>query len=335
MYSILEDLKSNTLKRVYLLYGTEQFLVRTYREKLVYGCMHKSTKELAGDMNFARFTGPSTDVREVNDFVQTMPFFAERRLVVLDDTQWFQRSDDDVAELIANIPDTATVLFVEDGVDKRTNTYKAVEKNGYAADFEALKEEDIKRWICREVDRMGKKITNGAVAALMDAAGDDLGALKTELDKVGAYCLDKEAIERADVEALTNPKAEDRVFEMMDLIGAKRRKEALDLYNDLLELRESPIKILSLMERHFKILIAVKDLRRGGLGKNRIADRLGLKPFRADRYMAQSGNFTMQGLKEALADAAEYDKAIKSGGINERMAVEMLIVKHSSKTDGE
>ena len=330
MYSIIDDIKNNSLKKVYLLYGEEQNLVSVYTEKLVKSCMGKNMKSLEGDMNFMRFSRASTTVKEVEDNASTMPFFAEKRMIVAQGTGWFHKSNDEAAAFLAAIPETVCIVFAEDDVDKRSNTYKAVEKYGHAANFEELKEEDVKKWICREVDRNGKKITTGAVDALIAAAGCDLAALSSELEKCFSYCLEKEAIERADVNALVHAHAQDRVFDMIQFMATKKQQEALKCYYELLELRESPIKILALMERQFRILIAVKDLKSRGLDKNSIADRLSMKPFAVQKSMEQAGHFSMKDLKAALKEMADYDYAFKNGGINDRMAVELILITYSA-----
>ena len=329
MYSIIEDIKSGSLKKVYLLYGTEQYLVHIYRDKLVKACTGKDIAELDGDMNFIRFSGVNTELKEVSESALTMPFFADKRVILLDGTEWFKRSNDEVATFFAEIPETSLVIFTEVSVDKRTNTYKALDKAGHAADFEELKEADVQKWICREVDRNHLKITVGAVNALMDATGPDLSALHNELEKLYAYCMEKDAIERADVEELTHMRATDRIFDMIEFMATKRKDDALKLYYDLLELREQPLRILNMLERQFRLLIAVKDLRGRGLNKNQIADKLQIKPFVADKCIGQAGHFEMRELKKALRDAAQFEKEAKSGGIQDRMAVEMLLITNS------
>ena len=112
MYSIIEDIKSGSLKKVYLLYGTEQFLVHTYRDKLVKACTGKDISELDGDMNFARFAGVGTDIKAVSESAQTMPFFADRRVIVLDGTEWFKKSNDEVVKFLTEIPETGCVILL-------------------------------------------------------------------------------------------------------------------------------------------------------------------------------------------------------------------------------
>jgi DNA polymerase-3 subunit delta len=141
--------------------------------------------------------------------------------------------------------------------------------------------------------------------------------------------MEKEAIERSDVEELAHVRATDRIFDMIEYMATKRKDDALKLYYDLLELKESPLRILNMLERQFRLLIAVKDLKSRGLNKNQIADKLQIKPFVADKCIGQAGHFSMGELKKALKDAAEFENAAKSGGILDRMAVEMLLISNA------
>ena len=333
MYALLNDIKSRNIKTAYLLYGDERYLVLYYRNKLVEEVLKKKMTELSGDMNFTKFSGTAVDVKKVDECAKTMPFFSERRVILLEGTGWFAKSNDEVAEFLKGIPDSACVIFVETEVDKRTSTFKAIEKCGHAAFFPEQKQEEIQKWICANVNSNYQKITNGAVDALIKAVGLDMAALSVELEKLYSYCMDKECISRSDVEELCHVQAEDRVFDMIALMAMKKRREALLLYYDLLELKESPTKILSLLERQFRMLIAVKDLRKRELNKAQIADKLGIKPFVVEKCLSQVDHFSMKDLKNALADTAEYDRQSKLGGIPDRMAVELILIKYSEEDD--
>lgn len=333
MNAVKDDIKNKSLKKVYLLYGDEPYLVNYYRDLLVQTVLGKKISELSGDMNFTRFVGTATDVKKAGSSIGTMPFFAEKRVVLLEGTGWFAKSNEEAALMVKTIPDSTCVIFVEKDIDKRNAVYKAVEKCGHAAFFPEQQPEEIQKWIVAKVGANHQKITNGAVDALIKCAGLNMTAISTELDKIYAYCMEKEAIGREDVEALCHVKAEDRVFDMIMFMATKKRAEALKLYYNLLELREPPAGILALIERQFRILIAVKPLAGKGMKKNQIADELGLKPFVVDKAMSQARFFSQRDLIEALKDTAEYDRQSKFGEISDRMAVELLLIKYSEKED--
>ena len=333
MYVIKDDIKNKSLKKVYLLYGDEPYLVIYFRDLLVEAVLGKKPTDLSGDMNFSRFIGTAVDVKKMESSVGTMPFFAEKRVILAEGTGWFSKTNEEAAAMIKSIPDSSLVIFVEKEVDKRTATYKAVEKCGHVAFFAEQQLEEIQKWIVAKVNAHHQKITNGAVDALIKCAGLNMTAISTELEKVYAFCAEKEFIGREDVEALCHVKAEDRVFDMIQYMATKKREEALKLYYDLLELRESPTGILSLIERQFRILIAVKPLAAKGMNKKAIADELDLKPFVVDKAMYQARFFSQEDLIEALKDTAEYDRQSKFGEISDRMAVELLLINYSEAED--
>lgn len=333
MSGIDEDIKSGNFKPVYLLYGEEQYLVRSYRDRLIKACMGKSLPELSGDMNFARFTGTATDPRAVYENSQTMPFFAERRVILIEGSDWFKKSSDEAVKCIESVPESCVIIFTERNVDKRLGTYKTVLKAGFAQEYVEQSMDDLRKWIVMHVDRNHKKITKGALERLLLATGPDMTAIRNELEKLCAYCLYKEAIELADVEEMTQIKAVDRVFEMIEYMSTGRREAALKSYNDLLLLKIKPQKILSLMERQFRILIVIKGIRNKGFNKTELAQTLGVKPFVIDKSISQARHFSKKRLQNALKDAANYDLDIKSGRIPERMAVELLLIKYSEEEE--
>ena len=129
MKVINEDIKNKTFRSVYLLYGEESFLIRS--------CKNRLKEALVGDdtMNFLSFEGSGTDINAVKDAAETMPFFAERRMVLLDNTGLFKKDSGNLPEFLDTMPDTTCMVFVEpeDGVDKRSRLYKKVAKLGYVA----------------------------------------------------------------------------------------------------------------------------------------------------------------------------------------------------------
>ena len=96
MQRINEDLRSGQFKQAYLLYGEEAYLRRQYRDRL--------KKALLGDgdaMNMNCFEGKDVNVGEVIDVAETMPFFADRRVIVMDGTGLFKSGGEKLAEYMA------------------------------------------------------------------------------------------------------------------------------------------------------------------------------------------------------------------------------------------
>ena len=135
-----EDLKTGKYKSVYLLFGPEGYLVRRYRDKLLSAfCGNSSKKELSDDMNFNAFIGKEVTVGQIIDLAETLPFFAERRVILIEDSGLFVKDGDKLAEYLADKPETTVFIFVESAVDKRSKLYKAATNAGHAAEFRYIK----------------------------------------------------------------------------------------------------------------------------------------------------------------------------------------------------
>lgn len=336
MYAINEDLKTGNLKSVYLLYGPEGYLVRRYRDKLLKAfCGNSSKKELDDDMNFNSFMGKDFTQEQIIDLAETLPFFADRRVILMEDTDLFVKNGDKLAEYLGSKAESAVFIFVENNVDKRSKMYKAASSIGHAAEFRKQDEDTLKRWIVSLVKNENKQITVRAVESLIERTAGDMELLNHELEKLFCYTQELNAIDIAEVEAVCTTVITNHIFAMIEAMANKRQMEALRLYYELLALREAPIGILRLIARQFGQLLVIKDLRNRGYDRRKIAEKTELKPFIVNKYMEQAGKFTTATLRKALEDCAEYTECIMSGRLTDRLAVELLLVKYSSKTEKE
>ncbi len=325
MASLNDDLKSGQLKSVYLLYGEEDYLKEQYR-----GRIKKAVLTNDDTMNFARFEGKDIDPEEIIDLADTMPFFADRRLIMVEDSGFFKTASPELADYIRNMPDTACLVFVESEVDKRGKLYKAVKEKGRVVECKPQDEQTLLYWIAAQVKKENKKIRESTARYLLEKVGIDMENLEQELQKVFAYAQDEDEITVADIDAICTTQVTNKIFDMVEAVAKKQQKKALAYYQDLLALKESPMRILFLLTRQYRQLLQVKDLMKQGFGKAQIAQTVGLPNFAAGKYMDQCRMYTEEQLRAILEDAAELEEAVKTGHMGDRMSVELFIVKYST-----
>lgn len=323
MQSIDADIRNNNLKRIYLLYGEEDYLKKQYRDKL-----REAIADKDDSMNYSYYEGKQTDAAEIVDVANTLPFFAERRLILLENTGFFKEGNELLTEYFKDPAQDTYFVFVEAEVDKRNRFYKTVKENGKIVEFKQQDEALLRKWILGRLKKENKQISEGALQLFLTKTGQDMTIISTELEKLVCYTLEKDSILPEDVEAVCTARIQNKIFEMVDAIGNKNQKKAMDLYYDLLILREAPMKILALLSRQFLILLQIKEI--SGMDKNSIAGKIGIPPFAVQKNQTQAKQFKTARLKEALEDCAEYEEAFKTGRLNERLCVELLIVKYSS-----
>ncbi len=328
MRTIDEDIKNNTFRTAYLLYGEEAYLKKQYKDKL------RAALWQEGDtMNAAFYQGKNTNPKELIDLAETMPFFADHRLILVEDSGFFKSGADDLAEYMEHVPDTTTFVFVETEVDKRSRMYKALKNHGRIVEFAAQNQELLTRWMLGRLKRENKNITKAAMQEFFDRVGTDMGTLDREMEKLICYCMNRDVIELPDVEAVCPQAVTNRVFDMVSAIIECRRKDALEMYYDLLALKEPPLRILFLITRQYNILMQLKDLRRKGMNNSAMAKAAGIPPFAVSKSLGQASRLSIDSIKKILAYSVEMEEAVKTGQMNEQIAVELVIIEASRERE--
>lgn len=328
MRRIDEDIKKKEYKKAYLLYGQEDYLKKQYRDKL------KKTLVNPGDtMNYAYFEGQNCDFHEIIQLSETMPFLAEKRVILIEDSGFCNKSCDDLADYIKEIPATTVIIFVESQVDKRNKLYKEISKNGLAVEFGEQKDEILEKWVAVRLKKDNKRITREAFLTFVQRVGTDMENIDKELEKLVCYTLDKDIIENQDVLDITTEQISNRIFEMVDAIALKKQSKAMLLYHDLLALKEPPMRIMYMISRQFHILEIVKAMTNQGFDAASIATHAGCPRWAVKKNQYQAKSFTLDQLKEAVRDGVEYETLVKTGKLNPQIAVELFIVKYSSMSN--
>lgn len=325
MKNIKEHIKLNQFKSVYLLYGTETYLKKLYKDKLKAAILGDSD-----GMNYSSFEGKGVDISKIISVSETLPFFSDRRLILIENSGLF-KAQNDLADYMKSIPETTHIIFVENEVDKRNRLFKAVKAEGTVSEMNCLDEANLKLWITSVLDKDKKKITLDSILYLLSKTGADMDNILNEVEKLVCFAIDREVITNEDIDAVCTTQITGKIFLMVDAIGSRNQKKALELYYDLLALKEKPMTILYLITRQFNILIQVKDLLGLGYNNTVIGQKTGLMPFTIGKYVSQTKNYTMKTLKEALISCAEIEEQIKTGKLIDKIGIEILIIKYSAK----
>ena len=324
MKTIDEDIRTNRLRPCYLLYGQEGYLKKQYRDKL------KTAAVSAGDtMNFSAFEGKGIRPGELIDLAETLPFFADRRVILVEESGFFKNSCEELAAYLPGAAPSVCFIFVEEEIDKRSKMYKAVTKAGRAVEFASQSGELLTRWVLSRLKKEGRNITASVMQMFLARTGTDMGTIDRELEKLVCYTMGRQVIGAADVEAVVTEQTENRIFEMISAAAGHNQRKELELYYDLLMLKEPPMRILYLILRQFQTLLYLKDMSGKGFDRKAMAQQTGIPAFAVERNVAQAKGFTAARLKEALREGAGLEEAVKTGRLDDRMAVELFLVKYS------
>ena len=325
MKGLQEDIRSGNFKSAYLLFGEEAYLRQQYKEKLVHGLNPDDDT-----MNFSRYEGKGIEVREMIDLCETMPFFADHRVILVENSGFFKNKCDELADYMKNLPEYVRFVFVEEEVDKRSRMYKAVKSCGSVVEFTKQDEKTLMRWAAGILGREGRKITTRDMELFLTKTGTDMGNIRMELEKLITYTMGQDIITTQDIEAVCTTRTENKIFDMVRAVTEKNQRKALDLYNDLLTLKEPPMRILFLLSKQFRQLCLAKKMSGEGASQNEIASRLGVPPFAARNILSCARAYKTDELEEAERDFVDAEEAVKTGQLQDVLSVELLIVKYSS-----
>ena len=232
MKNLQEDIKTGNFRRVYLLCGDEAYLKIQYKDKLI-----KALNPDDDTMNFSKYEGKGIEVREMIDLCETMPFFADYRVILVENSGFFKNKCDELADYVKTLPDYVRMVFVEEEVDKRSRMYKAVKAEGRIVEFAKQDEKTLMRWAAGILGREGRKITTRDMEFLLTKTGTDMGNIRNELEKLITFTMGRDVVTAEDIEEICTTRTENKIFEMVRAVTEKNQRKALDLYNDLLTLK--------------------------------------------------------------------------------------------------
>lgn len=324
MQQLIQDLKNNEFKQVYLLCGEEDYLRKQYRDKL------KTALVSEGDtMNYNYFEGKDINVGEIIDLAETLPFFADKRVIILENSGLCKSGGEELAKYVKQPAETVVLILVETQIDKRSGLYKAIKEAGRVCEFAPQNEATLKKWIYSLAKQENKGIDEQTINLFLEKTGTEMANIRTEWEKLMCYTIKSDKVLPKDVEEVCTQRISNRIFEMVAAIAEKRQQEALDMYHDLLTLKETPMGILALIARQFNLMLQVKELQQKKVHSRQIADKVGLAPFIEQKYEKQASRFKMAELKDALAACVAADEAVKTGRLNDVLSVELLIIERS------
>jgi len=326
---LVNDLKNGEYKSSYLLYGEERYLVSHYA-KAIENAIFGTKGEDSGHYKDV-FDG-AIPVRDIIMTAETLPFISERRLIYVRDSRLFatgrKNDSETMADYLPNTPKETIIVFVESDVDRRSKLFKQISKVGAAIDCTPPTPQTLATWVMRIAKERGKTISPPVAHQLVRTIGTNMSAISQEIHKLSAYCGSSPEITIGDINAICTPTLESRIFDLTKAMGNGRVTDALAMYRNMLILKESPIMILSMIIRQFRIMLLCKCAKEKGMSIMQTASELSLRDFMVLEALGFGQRFTVKELLTALEDCRETDVKIKTGLISPEFGVEMLIIKY-------
>ncbi|MBM4762356.1 DNA polymerase III subunit delta [Bacillus sp. B15-48] len=334
MLHIWKEINKQKIEPIYLLYGTESFLINETKQLLIKNVL----REEEIDFNFSSYDLEETPIEAAVEDAETFPFMGEKRLIFLQNPVFLTsekqkgKVEHNLSRLEAYLSEPSpysVVVFAApyEKLDERKKITKALKRKAIVGEAKTLGEADLKSWIKNRANSNGVSIKIEAIEMMLTLAGPNLFMLASEVDKLVMYAGEAKEIDSNMVDKLVARSLEQNIFSLIDKIVHRNIEDALRIYYDLLKQNEEPIKILALMAGQFRLIYQVKELSRKGYGQQQMAGFLKAHPYRVKLAAGQAKYFSDEELTKIIKMIANADFQMKTGGMKKELLVEMIVLQ--------
>ncbi|MEZ0391181.1 MAG: DNA polymerase III subunit delta [Pseudobdellovibrionaceae bacterium] len=322
-----KSLESQVFPPLYFFFGEEPYLIQQAVNYLKVCALHGG----AADFNFNSYYASDVEISQVRDEVETLPMMAPRRVVLLrevhdlTDKEWIE------LEPILETPVDSTVFILVGGkIDKRKKFYKHLYEQAIHVEFKKPFENQIPGWIRHICKGHELSISDEAIQLLHRLVGNQLTEIESEVVKLRDFLGERTHVELEDVAQCVSKKREENVFDLTERIAEGDRVQSLVQLVQLLDQGQNEIGIISLVARHMRILLLIKQGQEQNLAGQRLATFAQVPTYYLDDYVKQAKRWSVKKLEHCLLILAETDRALKSSPLSSHIWLENMILKTCS-----
>jgi len=313
------------------IYGEDTFRSRQYLKKTIE--QFKKQRDPQG-YNVAILGNKKDDLAKVLGELTSMPFLAEKRMIVLENI--LSCTDKGLlAELLdrvknKNMPECNIVVFWQGDVFGKSGAVKELAallaKEKYAQEFKMMDVGELSGWIGKEVRARGGKIGAHALMFLAQNASKDMWLLNSLIDQLIGYKKENE-ITLADAQLFLVEKEDDNIFNMVDAVVSGNKKHAFKLMNDQRKLGEDDTYLFSMITRQFRILVQLRDLfeRKDNMSSEMLARELDLHPYVVKKSLSVARKYPLSKLKDIYEQLLQIDIKTKTGQGDQSVLLDLFV----------
>jgi DNA polymerase-3 subunit delta len=326
---------------LHVLTGDDDFSIRQALEEIKKGIGDHT----ALMTNTTVLEGRQLTVEQLKNACETVPFLAEKRLVIVEGLlarfesrgrparKKSARNNDKQAEfqvladVVKQVPEFTELVLIDGGIKTGNPLLRELLTTKRVRMFPLLKEPQLRQWIENRVKSCGGTISPEAVRLLVRFVGNDLWTMANEVDKLTLY-VGERGIEEEDVRTVVSYAQEASVFSMIDAIIESRAGIAQELCQQLLRHGSAPAQLLVMLGRQVRIIYQLKDMRSRRKTRNEIQSKLGLtSDFVLRKAWEQADKYSLSRLEEVYHKLLDTDVSIKTGKYDGELALNILIAE--------
>lgn len=315
------------------VYGDDSFRVREKVREMKKRFVEKFDPS---GMNLQEFSD-KPQIGEVMQSAQSSGFLAEKRMTIVRDlvVATKKAEAEDWVEGFKKIPKENIVIFWETAEPKKVEAgeiFKSFKKEAdvFSYPYPLLEGSALTKWTTDRAKELSLTFESGALQKLVERVGPDLWRMDGELQKLQALCAGTNStVSNTTIEQTVRATFEDHIFDFVDAVSRKDHKTALRLLEEERLSGASDHHLLSMLTRQVRILLGACSLlaENPRATKDELATSMGIHPFVAQKSLQQAKSFRLEDLQAAHEALFAYDLAMKTGGIEAGLAVDLTVAK--------
>ena len=318
--TIEESFKKSEFKNIYLLYGSESYIINNFLNKF---------KKLATYPDFDLFEyADMVDFNNLSNILMSNPMLSSKKIVIIDCKDFSKKINNSFYELFDKISENTILIIVEREIEKKSSLYKYIEKNGIVTECKPIEMYQLKTLAERYFKSQKINISQSDIQYFVDRVGKtpDINTMINEANKLVNYARDKESITREMIDKVCIVSLEDKVFDMINYQVKKDNFKFEKLYADLLDLKEEPAKIFALIKDQYLKLISVKSMENFVKSDEEMMKALNINyDWKLRNLKTFAKRFDISRLEVIIDRIASLELKMKTSTIADRTALEILL----------
>ncbi len=274
-----------------------------------------------GDLALEKFDGEESEAKIIIEGLQSLPFLAQKKLVVVRSGSLNKDFAEQVEQIISSINETTDVVFYEPQIDRRSTYFKVLKNKTQFEEFSDLDLQSLAKWLVEEAKNRGGQLGLGDASYLVERVGINQGLLANELEKLLIYNLH---ITRQNVDLLIDPTPQSKVFDLLDAAFGGRKEQALRLYEDQRAQKVEPQAILAMIAWQLQQIAVAKMA--GNRPITEVSKDSGMKEYPLRKAKGLADKLSNNDLKTMVSEALDIDWRGKTTSLDMDEALKTYII---------
>lgn len=272
-----------------------------------------------------RLNGDDLSADDLTQQLSGISLFSSRRLVIIKSLAGNKPAWERLDDLLDAVDDDLHLVLVEPTADKRTRSYKHLQKLAKITDFSQPNEAQLVSWLQASAREQGTNIEPEAARFMVHYVGADQARLSSELDKL---VLVASSITRADIEQYCEPTPQASAFEVVEAgLGGQRDKLSQELA--VLMRSEDPYRFFGLLSSQVGVLAACSAA--GQRSQQQIASDCKIHPFVVQKSLPVARRLGAAQVKRIIRLVADCDRQMKTSPEEPWRLIELAMMRMADR----